>query len=160
MSIAIGSRRYLTNFEYHRLPHLFTDTLVVGSGVAGLVAALEAAEGGEVLVVTKDTAEESATIYAQGGMAAAVSPDDSPERHAEDTIGVSCGLGHEDVIREVMREGPDCLNLLREWGTRFDLDEDGLALGREGGHKVARIVPRVRRRLGSRDDARAAGTCA
>ena len=102
MSTAVGRRRYLTNFEYYRLPHLFTDVLVLGSGVAGLQAALSAAEGGEVLVVTKEHADQSATAYAQGGIAAATDPDDTPALHATDTISVACGLGHEATIRQIV----------------------------------------------------------
>ena len=140
MSIAIGSRRYLSNFEPHRLPHLFTDTLVLGSGLAGLLAALEAAEAGDVLVVTKDAAEQSATAYAQGGVAAAVSPQDSPEQHATDTLAAAYDLGREDVIRQVARAAPDGINLLRKWGVQFDEEDGRLAAGREGGHSSARIV--------------------
>jgi L-aspartate oxidase len=140
MSLALGRRRYLTNFQHHRLPHLFTDTLVLGTGVAGLTAALEAAAGGEVLVITKDRAEDSATVYAQGGIAAATDPPDSPDRHAEDTLAVACGLGHEAVIRHVAREAPGCIRQLQEWGARFDLEGQALAHGREGGHSRSRIL--------------------
>ena len=140
MSTVVGRRRYITNFQHHRLPHLFTDTLVLGSGVAGLLAALEAAEGGEVLLVTKDAAEQSATLYAQGGIAAALGPPDSPAQHAEDTLSVACGLGHEDVIRQVTGEAPEGIRLLREWGAQFDAKGDELAHGREGGHSLARVV--------------------
>ena len=104
MSITIGSRRYLTNFEPHRLVHLFTDTIVIGSGVAGLLAALEAAEGGEVLVVTKAAASESATAHAQGGIAAAMSSADSAAEHARDTLAVGCGLSDETIVRQVVAE--------------------------------------------------------
>jgi L-aspartate oxidase len=140
MSTTIGRRRYLTNFQPQRLPHLFADTLVLGSGVAGLMAALEAAPAGEVLVVTKDKAEHSASAYAQGGIAAATDPQDSPERHAADTIAVACGLAREDVVREVVHEAAGCIELLREWGARFDLEGGKLAQGREGGHSLSRIV--------------------
>jgi len=140
MSAAIGRRRYLTNFQHQHLPHLFTDTLVLGSGVAGLMGALEAAQGGDVLVVTKDRAEQSATAYAQGGIAAAIGPQDSPERHAADTLAVACGLGREDVILDVAREAPGCIRLLQEWGAQFDVQGGALAQGREGGHSHSRIV--------------------
>jgi L-aspartate oxidase len=140
MTTTIGTRRYLTNFQHHRLPHLFTDTLVIGSGVAGLMAALEAARAGEVLIVTKDRSEQSATQYAQGGIAAATDPEDSPDQHAQDTISVACGLGHEDVIHEVVDEAPGCIQLLRDWGAQFDLNGSELAHGREGGHSLSRII--------------------
>lgn len=140
MSTTIIRRRYLTNFQHHRLPHLFTDTLVLGTGVAGLTAALEAAEGGEVLLVTKDRAEQSATVYAQGGIAAATDTEDSPARHAADTLTAACGLGHEDVIRQVVEAAPACIELLGRWGARFDLENGQLARGQEGGHTTRRIV--------------------
>lgn len=140
MSSTIGRRRYLTNFQHQRLPHLFTDTLVLGTGVAGLVAALHAAEGGDVLLVTKDAVEQSATVYAQGGIAAAVSTEDSPALHAEDTLAVACGLGNEGVIRAVAEEAPECIRDLIAQGVRFDLEGAELAHGREGGHRAARIV--------------------
>jgi L-aspartate oxidase len=140
MSITIGSRRYLTNFEPHRLVHLFTDTLVIGSGVAGLLAALEAAEGGEVLIVTKDAASESATAYAQGGIAAAMASDDSLAQHARDTLEVGCGLCDESIVRQVVAEAPQCIRGLRNWGAHFDANGGELEFGREGGHSVSRIV--------------------
>jgi len=140
MSTAIGRRRYLTNFEHHRLPHLFTDTLVIGSGVAGLRAALAAAEGGDVLIVTKDAASESATRYAQGGIAAATGTADTPAQHAADTLAAACGLGDEAVIRAVVGEAPEHVAQLRRWGAHFDQVDGELELGREGGHSAARII--------------------
>ncbi len=140
MSITIGRRRYLTNFEHHRLPHLFTDTLVLGSGLAGLVAALEAAEEGEVLIVTKHEARESATLYAQGGIAAALAPSDSPAEHARDTLRVGCDLADANVVAEVAGEAAAAVHLLRDYGTRFDLDGAELTFGREGGHTQPRII--------------------
>jgi len=133
MSIAVGRRRYLTNFQHHRLPHLFTDVLVLGSGIGGLQAALEAAEGGDVLVVTKDRADQSATAYAQGGIAAATLPEDDPEQHAADTLAVACGLGHPSVIREVAREAPETIAALRRAGARFDVVGEELETGGKGG---------------------------
>ncbi len=140
MSSAIGRRRYLTNFEHQRLPHLFTDTLIIGSGVAGLQAALEAARAGEVLVVTKDRAEVSATAFAQGGIAAATTPGDTPEQHARDTLTVACGLGHEEVVRSVVREAPDVIRTLEACGAQFDRAGTSLEPGREGGHTQPRVV--------------------
>ena len=140
MSHAVGRRRYLTNFEIHRLPHLFTDVLIIGSGVAGLRAALAAADDADVLIVTKSAVEESATAYAQGGVAAVVFESDTPERHAQDTIDVACGLGDEDVIRSVVGEGPEHIRELLAWGARFDREGGELAAAREGGHSAARVV--------------------
>ncbi len=140
MSTAIGRRRYLTNFEPHRLPHLFTDTLVLGTGVAGLQAALEAAEAGDVLLVTKGAAGDSASSWAQGGIAAAAGPDDSPALHAQDTQSVACGLGHAEVIAGAVAEAPELIAELARRGAVFDRHGDALEAGREGGHSRSRII--------------------
>ncbi len=140
MSSTIGRRRYLTDFEHHRLPHLFTDTLVLGSGIAGLRAALAAAEAGDVLVVTKDEVEESATAYAQGGVAAALLPPDSPAEHARDTLAVACGLGDPQTIDSVVAEGPEVIHELEVAGAHFDHERGTLAVSAEGAHTQRRIV--------------------
>lgn len=140
MSTIIGRRRYLTNFEYHRVPHLFTDTLVIGSGVAGLQAAITAAESGDVLIVTKDHVDVSATAWAQGGIAAATAATDTAAMHARDTIDVGCELGHVDVVEQVTNEAAECVRELWRSGAQFDLEGTDLALGREGGHSANRIV--------------------
>lgn len=140
MSAVIGSRRYLTNFDVHRLPHLFTDVLVIGSGIAGLRAAMAAAGHADVLLVTKDDPEQSATRYAQGGIAAAIQPPDSAERHARDTLAVACGLADAQVVAQVAREAPRHIDELQQWGVRFDRSGERLALGREGAHTAARII--------------------
>lgn len=140
MSAPIARRRYLTNFESHRLPHLFTDVLVLGSGVAGLRAAIAAAEHCDVLVVTKDAASISATSWAQGGIAAAWDETDTPDSHAEDTIRVACGLGDERIIHQVVDEAPHHVEELLYWGARFDRTGTRLQIGREGGHSAARIL--------------------
>src|SRR5579875_1314597 len=97
-------RRYLVPFKAHRLPHVLTDALVIGGGVAGLRAALEAATYGDVLLVTKADLRESNTFYAQGGIASVTAPDDSFESHIADTINVACGLGNRDAIETVVRD--------------------------------------------------------
>ena len=140
MSSIFGTRRYLTNFDVHRLPHLFTDVLVIGTGIAGMRAALAAAESADVLLITKDNLEESATRYAQGGIAAALAPPDSLEKHAQDTLQVACGLGEEEVVRRVVGEAPEHIAQLQKWGAGFDADGARLSLGREGGHSTARII--------------------
>lgn len=139
MPSSISARRYLTNFETHRLPHLFTDVLVIGSGAAGLRAALEAAESCDVLVATKDEALTSASEHAQGGVAAAFPPD-SPEAHAADTLATGCGLANSRIVELVTRAGPTAVERLLRWGARFDTDSGRLAAGLEGAHSAARIV--------------------
>lgn len=140
MSSAIARRRYLTNFEAHRLPHLFTDTLILGSGVAGLRAAIAAGEHCDVVLATKEQAGLSASSWAQGGIAAAWDRDDSHDSHAEDTIRVACGLGEERVIRGVVQQAPQQVEQLLAWGARFDRAGEDLAIGREGGHSASRIL--------------------
>lgn len=140
MSRSVGRRRYLTNFETHRVPHLFTDVLVIGSGIAGLRAALAAADSADVLLVTKDAAHVSASEWAQGGIAAAAFPPDTPDDHARDTLTVACGLGDEDTIAEVVAEAPGHVAELQELGVRFDQSDGALHVGREGAHSAARIL--------------------
>ncbi|HDZ19926.1 hypothetical protein LCGC14_0095050 [marine sediment metagenome] len=133
-------RRYLVGFEARRLGHIFTDVLVIGAGAAGLRAAIEAAEFGKVIVATKDTFTESNTSYAQGGLAAVLDDSDSVDDHIADTIRTACGLGDEDVIREVLTAAPGHIRQLQQWGMAFDMDHGQLALGREGGHSASRVV--------------------
>ncbi len=118
-----------------------TDFLIIGSGIAGLRAAADLALAGEVLILTKADPTESNTGYAQGGIAAAVGPGDSPEQHAADTIAAGDGLCNEDAVRVLVEDGVDYVHELVEWGARFDRDRDGaLSLGREGAHGRRRVL--------------------
>ena len=120
---------------------LVTDFLVLGSGIAGLSFALRAAEHGEVLVATKRTANDAATSFAQGGVAAVLSPLDSFEKHAEDTRVAGAGLCRDSVVELCVREAPEAVAWLRKIGTEFSRGDDGeLDLGREGGHSERRVV--------------------
>jgi L-aspartate oxidase len=118
-----------------------TDYLVLGSGVAGLTFALRAAEHGEVLVVTKRTSTDAATSWAQGGIAAVSSKEDSFDLHRQDTVGVGAGLCREDAVDICVRGGPLALSWLMAQGAAFDRGLDGeLDLAREGGHHARRVV--------------------
>ena len=119
-----------------------TDVVVVGSGIAGLTLALQArASGHRVLLVTKARLEAGSTRWAQGGIAAAMGPGDTPEQHLDDTLEAGVGLCDEDAVRTLVTEGPDAVRRLIDRGATFDLDDDGaLALGREGGHHRSRIA--------------------
>src|ERR1044071_8211382 len=117
------------------------DFLVIGSGIAGLRAALSLVDAGDVVILTKADPRESNTGYAQGGIAAAMGPDDSPELHAKDTMAAGDGLCLPDAVAVLVSEGPAYVRELIEWGAAFDLDADGApALGREAAHSVRRVL--------------------
>src|SRR5436305_379220 len=132
--------RYLVQFDPKHTPHLFTDVLVIGAGIAGLRAALEVPPPLEVLVVTKDSIQQSNSSYAQGGIATVLSPEDAFENHIEDTLTAGGGLCDRAVVEMVVREAPAQIATLIDWGTHFDEEHGQLALTREGGHSHRRIV--------------------
>ena len=136
----LAHRRYLTHFDSRMLPHIFTDVLVVGGGVAGLRAAIAAAEHGTVTILTKQNVEESNTRYAQGGVAVAMSEDDTVDRHVADTLATGVGLCDEQTVRVVVGEGPDRVQELVDWGAAFDRANGEFMFTKEGGHSVARIL--------------------
>src|SRR4051812_5353015 len=141
----LTQRRYLIPFKAARLAQQFTDVLVIGGGVAGLRAGIAAAdEAAEVLLLTKDTIDQSNTWYAQGGIAAVLQqPLDSYESHVEDTEKGGAGLCDHDAVEMFITEGPQRVLELLDWGARFDKDAakaHGLAFTREGGHSFDRIV--------------------
>ncbi len=133
-------RRYLVPFRPRRVPHYFTDLLVVGAGLAGLRAALAVPGRFDVLVVTKDKAQQSSSSDAQGGIAGVLDPEDRFENHVEDTLRAGAGLCDRAVVEAVVREAPEQLAELVRWGTRFDAEKGRLALTLEGGHSHRRIV--------------------
>src|ERR1700744_3852035 len=121
MSEFVLHRRYLVPFKAARLPQRFTDVLVIGGGVAGLRAAIAAAdEHADVVVLTKDTIDESNTWYAQGGIAAVLQPADSYQSHVTDTEKGGAGLCDHRAVEVVVQEGPDRVLELLQWGANFD----------------------------------------
>lgn len=120
------------------------DFLVLGSGIAGLFFALKVARKGRVAIVTKKNRAESNTNYAQGGIAAVISKEDSFELHVRDTLEAGAGLCHEDVVRTIVEEGPARIHELVQLGMHFSEVEHGAQkewdLGKEGGHSIRRIL--------------------
>ena len=117
------------------------DVIVVGSGIAGLRAALELAIDRRVLLITKSAPDEGSTGYAQGGIAAAVAADDSPEQHAADTIAAGDGLCDPAAVKVLVEEGRRYVNELISWGALFDRDAQGApVLAQEGAHSVRRVL--------------------
>jgi L-aspartate oxidase len=121
------------------------DFVVVGSGIAGLTFALNVADRGSVIVVTKKDDAESATNMAQGGIAAVMAGTDSFERHIGDTLAAGVGLCRRDAVEMAVRSGPEAVRRLVDWGVRFSTGDSGtggsaFALGQEGGHSERRIV--------------------
>jgi len=133
-------RRYLTAFDTARLPQVFTDVVVLGSGVAALRAALEVAPALQVTLLTKSSLTESNSYYAQGGIAAAVEPSDTVDSHMADTLATGCGLCNEEVVRQVVTAAPGCVRELIDWGSSFDKVDGHISVGREGGHSAPRIL--------------------
>ncbi|MCS7305703.1 MAG: L-aspartate oxidase [Thermoguttaceae bacterium] len=132
--------RYLVPFHPKRVPHFFTDVLIIGGGLAGLRAALAVDGGLSVLVITKGKLWDSSSAHAQGGIAGVFSPEDRFEDHVEDTLLAGGSLCERQVVEMVVREGPDRIRELIAWGVRFDQVDGVLSLGREGGHRRDRVV--------------------
>ncbi len=133
-------RRYLVPINTLSTPQFFTDCLVIGSGVAGLRAAIEASAAGSVTLVCKGTLEESNTWNAQGGIAAVLGSDDSFDNHVADTLATGGGLSDPDVVTQVVTEAPALIRELIEWGTDFDRVNGTIDATREGGHSRARVI--------------------
>jgi L-aspartate oxidase len=122
--------------------HVATDFLIIGSGIAGLRAAADLATAGDVVILTKaDEPSETNTGYAQGGIAAAIGEDDSPARHADDTLAAGDGLSDPAAVQVLVEEGPRYVRELMTWGAAFDRDAGGApALGREAAHSARRVL--------------------
>jgi L-aspartate oxidase len=141
MHSIFDERRYLIPFRAVLLPQIFTDVLVIGSGVAGLRAALAAADHSDVIVLAKGELKQSNTSWAQGGIAAVLDEADDFDAHVRNTLDAGAGLCDEPVVRRIVEAAPARIRELIDLGARFDRDEAGeLALGREGGHTAHRII--------------------
>lgn len=136
-------RRYLYSKieELSSLPREEFDVVVVGSGVAGLFAALNLDEKNRVAILTKTDLEHSNSWQAQGGIAAVLAEEDCFQLHIEDTMTAGAGLCKEEAVRVLVEEGPEAIHTLEEWEVPFDYNESGqLVLAREGGHRLRRIA--------------------
>lgn len=133
-------RRYLVPIDTVSTQQLFTDCLVIGSGVGGLRAAIEASEYCNVTLVCKGKLSDSNTWDAQGGIASVLRNEDSIDSHIADTLNVGCGLCNEKVVKQVVTEGPKLIKQLCEWGTEFDKEGSHIATTLEGGHSHPRVA--------------------
>ncbi|MEK7681240.1 MAG: L-aspartate oxidase [Chloroflexota bacterium] len=116
------------------------DYVVIGSGIAGLYAAMKAQQHGSVLVITKGPLEECNTRYAQGGIAAPIASDDSPAIHMEDTLKAGAGLCDPEAVRILTQEAADCIEDLIRFGVPFDTADGEIHLTLEGGHSRSRVL--------------------
>jgi len=134
-------RRYLIPFRSLLLPHIITDTLVIGGGVAGNRAAIEAAAHGDVIMLMKDATSDSNTAWAQGGVAVVTGEGDTLAGHMQDTLDAGAGLSDAGSVQTLVTEGPKRIDELISWGMRFDRDDTGILIrSREGGHRHHRIL--------------------
>ncbi|MGA2061504.1 MAG: FAD-binding protein, partial [Thermoguttaceae bacterium] len=132
--------RYLVPFHPKNVPHFFTDVLVIGSGLAGMRAALAIDPSLSVVMITKDGVVQSNSNVAQGGIAGVLDPADRFENHVEDTLVAGGSLCDRQVVERVVCQSPQRIQELIDWGVQFDHAGDRLALAREGGHSHDRIA--------------------
>ncbi|KGE19926.1 L-aspartate oxidase [Paenibacillus wynnii] len=132
--------QYLVDFDLQEIPTINTDCIIVGSGIAGLFAAIKASRDRRVILITKKSVMESNTRYAQGGIAAVIAEDDSPEYHRQDTLMAGAGLCSSAAVNVLVNEGPEGVHELIRLGTLFDQEDGVLALTQEGAHSHRRIL--------------------
>ena len=133
-------RRYLVNIDSGSTHQLFTDCVIVGAGIAGLRAAIEAAQHCNVIILCKSSLQDSNTWLAQGGIASVLNETDSFESHISDTLKTGCGISEKKMVDFVIRQGPELLQQLLSWGADFDMDQSHIATTLEGGHSQARVA--------------------
>jgi L-aspartate oxidase len=130
-----------TTFAKTKIMRRKVDFLVIGTGMAGLIYALKVADHGSVCVLSKSSMDDTATSYAQGGIAAVMYSPDNVEKHFNDTISAGAGHNNENIVRITINEGTERVKELIEWGTQFDKEDSGrFALAKEGGHSEYRIL--------------------
>ena len=133
-------RRYLSRFDPKLVPHMFTDVLIIGAGIAGMRAALAVDPRLRTVVVTKDRVDLSNSAWAQGGIAGVLDPADDVSNHASDTVVAGAGLCDSAVVQAVVQAAPELIGELVKFGALFDREDGHIALTREGGHSHPRIV--------------------
>ena len=132
--------RYLVDVQLSELPVIEKDVIVIGAGIAGLFTAIRASENNSVLMITKKSLLDSNTRYAQGGIAAVISDEDSPAYHRQDTLIAGAGLCSNEAVDVLVHEGPKGVRSLIKMGTQFDLENGEFALTKEGAHSQRRIL--------------------
>ncbi len=133
--------RYLWSGDFRKLPRQTCDVVIIGTGLAGIYTALHLDPSLKVILINKSSVEESNSMYAQGGIAVAVAPGDSPSQHYDDSWQAGVGLCNPMALQILVTEGPENIRLLQSWGVPFDLDVSGnLMVSREAAHRRDRIV--------------------
>ena len=139
----MGGTSRLTGGENRTMRTFDTPYLVIGSGIAGLMVALELSQKGEVIVVTKRKARVSSSDWAQGGISCVMDKEDSVESHVEDTLSTGGGLCNEEAVRKIIEAGPEGIRVLERFGVGFERraeNPEEYDLGREGGHSFRRVL--------------------
>lgn len=133
-------RRYLVNVDTINTHQLFTDCLVIGAGIAGLRSAIEAAQNRTVTLICKNGLEDSNTWQAQGGIASVLEKTDSFESHIKDTLKAGANLNDVETVEMVVKQGPELIRQLQQWGTEFDTKDEKILTTLEGGHSSPRVI--------------------
>ena len=136
-------RRYLVDFDTAAMKKVYTDVLIIGSGIAGVYTALELGDRYDITVITKEEVEISNSVLAQGGIAVSLDKNDSPEEHMRDTLYAGAGLCDEESVDVLVHEAAANIKRVCNFGVQFDKSENNekqLALTREGAHSKNRII--------------------